>query len=364
MILTRGARTTGAVLCAVLGIVVACWIVRDLRAMGDPVDLVRHWAGYADARPAAPPVTTQTDAVLLVVYAAVLFTVARSPVAAAALVSTGVVTLALRLPSVWTVGASWTDGRYSDVLRTRALVGTFVVLAAALALIVTGAAGRRPPVDAYEPLPTRPGRGARAAAFVALGASAAVLVAWEVRQFVTLPSGVYPDRLVGGRAVLTGLTDAPPGWGALALAAVCLVVAWTALLGAVHSRPLGMIAGGFLLLQGSFGAARAVHHELLVHFGELQTEYRLVVATSFFQALAGAVALLALSREGLADPGGPDPVPGGYGYPPAGSSGYGYPSAGPGYAGPPGYGRPQPGGPGDGPPPPGPPPPGPPPPGW
>ncbi|SCM09477.1 MULTISPECIES: hypothetical protein [unclassified Streptomyces] len=159
MILTRGARTTGAVLCAVLGIVVACWIVRDLRAMGDPVDLVRHWAGYADARPAAPPVTTQTDAVLLVVYAAVLFTVARSPVAAAALVSTGVVTLALRLPSVWTVGASWTDGRYSDVLRTRALVGTFVVLAAALALIVTGAAGRRPPVDAYEPLPTRPGRG-------------------------------------------------------------------------------------------------------------------------------------------------------------------------------------------------------------
>ncbi|WP_069170891.1 hypothetical protein [Streptomyces griseus] len=339
MTLTRGARITGAVLCAVLGVITAGWIVRDLRAAGDPADLLRHWAGYTDVRPAALPATSQGDLVLLLVPVLVAFAALRSRVAASALVATGVVTLVLRLPGVWGIGASWTDGRYSDELRTRALIGTFVTLAAALALIVTGSAGRAQPADGYEPLPTRPGPGAGVTAFLVLGASGAVLIAWEIRHFLTLPARFHPDRFTGGPTVPVNLVGAPPGWSGVALALLCGVVALTALLRAVHARPLGMIAAGFLLLSGVLGIARAVHLALLDHFGDLPAEHRLAVLTSFLLAFTGAAALLVLARRGLEED-----RPG-HGYPPQGPAGYGHPQGG------------QPGG-GFGPPPPASPPPG------
>ncbi|MDQ0794175.1 hypothetical protein [Streptomyces sp. B1I3] len=352
MTLTRGARTTGAVLCAVLGVIAAGWIVRDLRAVGDPPDLLRYWAGYTDALPKALPATSQGDLVLLVVQVLTAFAALRSRVAASALVATGVVTFALRLPGVWTIGASWMDGRYGDELRTRALIGTFVTLAAALALIVTGSAGRRQPTDGYEPRPTRPGRGAAVTAFLVLGASGAVLIAWEVRQFLTFPSRLYPGWFIGSGTVRVELTGAPPGWSGVALGLICLVVASTALFRAVHARPLGMIAAGFLLVSGAFGIARAEHHQLLDRFGDLGTEYQLVVLTSFLLALTGATALLALARRGLEEADGRDQGHDGYGYPPQGP-GYGYPPQGPGYGYPspdePGYGRPGTGQPGQGP---------------
>ncbi|MEU1126207.1 hypothetical protein ABZ371_22245 [Streptomyces sp. NPDC005899] len=349
MTLTRGARITGAVLCAVLGVVAAGWIVRDLRAAGDPQDLLRYWAGYTDARPDALPATSQGDPVLFVVCCAATFAALRSRVAASAMVATGVVTLVLRLPGVWTIGASWMDGRYGDELRTRAMIGTFVTLAAALALIVTGSAGRRPSAETREPLPTRPGRGAAVAAFLALGAAGAVLLAWEIRQFVTFPSRLYPGWFTGSSAVRVELTGAPPGWSGAVLALLCLVVAFTALLRAVHARPFGMIAAAFLLFSGVFGIARAVHHELLDRFGDLGTEYQLVVLTSFLLALAGATALPALARGGPADADGRGHE--GYGYPPSGP-GYGYPPPESGYSRPPGepgYGYPPAGQPGQGP---------------
>ncbi|MFD4031697.1 hypothetical protein ACFWVP_14535 [Streptomyces sp. NPDC058637] len=364
MILTRGAGITGAVLCAVLGAIVAGWIVRDFRAVGEPLELLRFWAGFGDARPGALPATSQGDPVLLVVYVLTVFAAPRSRVAASALVAVGVVTLALRLPGLWTIGASWRDGQYTDELRTRALIGAFVTLAAALALIVTGGAGRRQPVDAGERRPTRPGRGASVVAFLLLGASGAVLIAWEIRQFVTLPSAFYPEWFTGGGIVRSGLTDAPPGWSSVALAVLCLVVAFTALFRAVHARPFGMIAAGFVAVAGGLGIARAVHHGLLDGFGGLETEPRLVVLTSLFHTSAGAAVLLVLSRQGAEDAVGPGqgygdpgygyPQAGGYGYPSADTPSYGYPPAGG-----PGYGYPQPGPPGQfGPPPPSSPPPG------
>ncbi|WP_329075010.1 hypothetical protein [[Kitasatospora] papulosa] len=186
MILTRGARITGAVLCAVLAALVAAWIVRDLRAVGDASTLLRYWAGYTDGWPRKLPATLQADPVLLGVYVLALLAALRSSVAASALVVTGLVTLVLRLPGLWIIGSSWTGDRFGDDLRTRALVGTFVTLAAGLALVVTGAAGRRRPEDMYERPPTRPGRGAGVTAFLVLGASGAVLIAWEIRQLFTL----------------------------------------------------------------------------------------------------------------------------------------------------------------------------------
>ncbi|MER5633106.1 hypothetical protein [Streptomyces nitrosporeus] len=360
MTLTRGARITGAVLYAVLGAVVVCWIVRDVLAVDEPLELLRFWAGYADAHPGASPATTQTDAVLFAVLAVAGATVRHSTAAAATMVVTGVVAFVLRLPSVWSAGSSWMDGRYSDELRTRALVSAFVVLAAALALIVTGSAGRGQPADAYEPLPARPAQGAGVVAFLALGTAGAVSVAWEIRRLFVLPDAVYPDWFTGGDAIPVSLTGAPPGWNSVALSAACLVAAWTALFRAVHARPLGLTAGGFLLVSGALAIAQAAHHEVLEHFGELTLEYQLNVATSFLLALAGAAALLALAPRGAADD-RQDPGYGGYGYPP---EGYGYPPAGPA----PGHGYPQPGGTGGfGPPPgapPAPPPPGPVPPGW
>ncbi|MFC8230986.1 hypothetical protein [Streptomyces sp. NPDC057287] len=373
MILTRGARITGAVLSAVLAAMVAGWIVRDVRAAGDPLDLLRYWAGYTDARPEGLPATSQADAVLLVVLTCAFFAALRSSVAASTLVATGVVTFALRLPGVWTIGASWADERYGDELRTRALIGTFVALAAGLALIVTGAAGRRQQADSYEPLPTRPGQGAGVTAFLVFGASGAVMIAWEIRQFVTLPSALYPDWFIGGRLIPTGLTATPPGWSSVALAVLCLVVAWTALFRAVHARPLGMIVAGFLLAAGASGIARAFHHRMVDRFGDLVAEQQLIVLTSVLLAFAGVTGLLALARRGFEDADGRNQGYGGYGYPQSGAPGYGYPQSGaPGYGypqpGAPGYGYPQSGGPGHGYPPGGgagsPPPPASPPPGW
>ncbi|MEV6312696.1 hypothetical protein AB0M10_29420 [Streptomyces sp. NPDC051840] len=373
MILTRGARVTGAVLSAVLAAMVLAWIVRDIRAVGDPLDLLRYWAGYTDTRPKALPATLSADPVLLVVYVCAFFAALRSSVAAATLVATGLVTVALRLPGVWTIGASWTDARYGDELRTRALLGTFVALAAGLALIITGAAGRRGPTDSYEPLPTRPGRAAGVTVFVVLGISGAVVIAWEIRQFLTLPSVLYPDWFIGGRVVSIGLTAAPPGWSSAVLAVICLMVAWTALFRAVHARPLGMIAAAFLLVSGAAGIARAFHHRVIDRIGDLGTEQQLMVLTSFLFALAGAVALPALARRGFEDVERTPQDDRGYGYPQSGEPGYGYPrpdapgygypqSGGQGYgypgSGSPGYGYPQSGGGPGSPPPPASPPPG------
>ncbi|MGI5047364.1 hypothetical protein ACM9HD_28365, partial [Streptomyces sp. JAC25] len=356
MILTRGARITGAVLCAVLAALVAAWIVRDLRAVGDASTLLRYWAGYTDGWPRKLPATLQADPVLLGVYVLALLAALRSSVAASALVVTGLVTLVLRLPGLWIIGSSWTGDRFGDDLRTRALVGTFVTLAAGLALVVTGAAGRRRPEDMYERPPTRPGRGAGVTAFLVLGASGAVLIAWEIRQLFTLPDEVYPAWYIGGEALTLGLIAAPPGWSSVALGVICLVVAWTALFRAVHSRPLGMTAAGFLLVSGVCGIARTVHNGWLEHFGETETEQQLGMLTSLLLAFAGATALLVLAPRGLESAGGPDQGYGGHGHPQGGAEAYGHPrGATPGYgypgAGTPGYGYPQSGG-GSGPPPP------------
>ncbi|MFC9249241.1 hypothetical protein ACFT7S_35960 [Streptomyces sp. NPDC057136] len=353
MTLTRGARITGTVLCSVLALMVVGWVVRDVRAVSEPLDLLRYWAGYADARPDALPATSQSDLVLCTVYVFAAVAALRSSVAASALVATGLVTLLLRLPGVWGVGASWMDGRYADELRTRALIGTFVALAAALALVVTGAAGRGQPVDFYEPRPTRPGPGASAVAFLMLGAAGAVMIAWEIRQLLTYPSSVYPDWFIGGPGIRMELTDAPPGWTNATVALLCLVVAVSALAHAVHSRTLGVIVAGFVLTAGSLGIARALHHHLLENFGELGTELQLTMLSWCFLAVAGAASLIALARRGFEDvPAGPQQ---GYGYPQGGAPGYGYPQGGaPGQG--PGYGYPQGGG--FGPPPPSSPPPG------
>ncbi|MFE7620832.1 hypothetical protein [Streptomyces sp. NPDC057496] len=336
MILTRGARVTGAVLCAVLAVIVAGWIVRDVGAVDDPARLWSHWAGYYDARLPAPPATSAYDVVLLAVYLAAAVAALRSSVAATALVAAGVVTIAVRLPGLWTIGGNGTAARFTDDLRTRALLSAFAALAAGIALIITAGAGRRAPYDSSERLPARPGRGAGVIAFLGLGAAGAVVIAWEIRQAVRLadaPFDVYPDWYVGGDRIAHGLIDPPPGWFTVVLALLCLSAAVSALARAAHARPFGMIAAALLLFGGVMGVARSVHHELLERFGGLPVEEQLLVLTSFFEVAAGVVVLLAMSLPGPADI--PAPPHRGYG------QGYGYPR--PGVFGPPPPSQPPPG---------------------
>lgn len=143
VILTRGARVTGAVLCGVLAVIVASWLVRDIRAV-ESDELWRYWAGFYGTRPHAMPATTAMDVALFVVYVVAAVAALRSSVAAAVLVTTGVVTLAVRLPGLWNIGSRVMESSFSDDLRTRALICAFAGLAAGIALLITAGAGRRP----------------------------------------------------------------------------------------------------------------------------------------------------------------------------------------------------------------------------
>ncbi|MFD0023496.1 hypothetical protein [Streptomyces sp. NPDC058382] len=330
MILTRGARVTGAVLCAVLAVTVASWLVRDIRA-ADFDQLWRYWAGLYDARPHALPATTATDVALLVVYVAAAVAALRSSVAATVLVATGVITLAVRLPGIWDIGSRAMESSFPDELRTRALISAFVGLAAGIALIITAGAGRRPPADSYERTPSRPGPGASVTAFLLLCASGAVLIVWEVRQIVKYPD-LFPDWYLGGDRGVHGLIDPPAGWGTVALALMCLVAGVSALFHAVHTRPFGLVAAALLLVGGALGVYRTVHYDLLDHFGSLPTETQLMLASWFFETFAAVLVLIALAPRGFAD------IPGPYGPGYDSGSGYGPPGYGPPGYGPSGYG--------------------------
>ncbi|MFF2325145.1 MULTISPECIES: hypothetical protein [unclassified Streptomyces] len=332
MILTRGARITGAVLCALLAVMVAGWLVRDFTAVGDPAELVRYWAGYYEVRLSAVPTTSANDVALLVVYLVAAVAALRASVAATALVATGVVTLAVRLPALWGIGESAMSTRFSDDLRTRALISAFAALAAGIALIITAGAGRGPSHDVSEGAPTRPAQGASVTAFLLLGASGALVIAWEIRRMVRFPV-LFPEWYVGDSRILQGLIDPPPGWVSAVVALLCLFAAVSALPRAVHTRPFGLIAAALLLTGGVTGVARAAHYQMLDHFGDLPTEDQLTVMTSIFETVVGVVVLVVLARRGSTD--APDPHPQGYG------QGYGYPR--PGVFGPPPPSQPPPG---------------------
>ncbi|MFF3173326.1 hypothetical protein ACFVQ0_11930 [Streptomyces sp. NPDC057900] len=331
MILTRGARATGSVLCGVLAVIVASWLVRDIRAV-EFGELLRYWAGFPDAHPRALAATTATDAVLLVVYVVAAVAALRSAVAATVLVATGVVTVAVRLPGLWSIGSRAMESSYSDDLRGRALISAFAALAAGIALLITAGAGRRPPDGSYERLPTRPGPGASVTAFLLLCAAGAVLVAWQIRQVVKYPE-IFPDWYLGGDRLTHALVDPPLGWASVLTALFCLFAGVSALSHAVHSRPFGLVAAALLLPGGVSGVAMTVHYELFDHFGSLSTETQLTLASWFFEAFVAVLVLIALAPRGFADV--PGPLKPGYG------SGYGQPGYGtPGYGGygTPGYG--------------------------
>lgn len=341
MIFTRGARITGAVLCAVLAVVAAGWIVRDLRVTNRPVELWWHWVDQSDGSALAPPATSLLDPVLLVVYVVVAVAAVRSAVAASALFATGVLTLAVRVPGLWVLGSSWMEGRASDELRTRALFCAFAVLGVGIALLVTAVAGRRAPDSAYALTPTRPTQGVSVVVFLLLGAAAGVWAAWEVYWGQRMGLDAYLDR-VTGESVLLPLLGTPPGWLNAVIVLLCLAAAVGALFHTPFSRPFGMVAAALLVGVGGAALARALRYEALDHFGELASIEQLSLVSLLFGLGAGSLALVALARAGEGDGPGAGPYGAGWGQPGAEpeperygqgpGAGYGYPAGG-GYGG-------------------------------
>ncbi len=333
MTLTRGARITGAVLCAVPALMAVAWIVRDFQVVDGPEMLWDIWAGAANPWGMPSLTTTATSLVLLVVHAAAAVAVLRSAQASQVLITTGIVTFAVRLPGVWTIA----DSTFPEELRDRALLTTYAALVAGLAMVVVGTAGRRPVADG-EGRPVGPGRGAGVAAFLLLGFQAVVFTGWEIRQTFVMPDGLYPAWFTGGRPMVIPLTEAPPGWINVVLILTFLVAAVGAVAGAAYARPLGLIAGGFLLSSGALGVGRGIRFELFERFTSQDIETQLNTLSFVASLIAGVAVLLLLARKGVERiPAGGSPGPWGGGgpwgvqppgYPPPQAPGYGPPPGG------------------------------------
>ncbi|MGW7095212.1 hypothetical protein [Streptomyces sp. NPDC054874] len=321
-------------------LLIIAWLVRDVRAVDGPGPVWDYWSGFTTLRGVAQPTTTATSFVLLLAYAAAAVAALRSAAAASVLIVTGVVTFALRLPGVWTIA----DAAAPQDLRDRALLTTYAALAAGLALIVVGAAGRRPPPEGAE-RPAGPGRGTGVAVFLLLGLQAVIFTAWEIRQTFLYPSGLYPAWFIGGPPLNTPVTEGPPGWITGAIILMALVAAIGAVVGAVHARPLGLIAGGFVFSSGVLGMARIIDFELYERFTDLDFEAQLNLLSFVSSLLVGPVVLVLLARKGVQRaPGGVQgpwggagpwgiqppgyPPPGAPGQPPAPAPGFGPPQGG------------------------------------
>ncbi|SDK93390.1 hypothetical protein [Streptomyces indicus] len=328
--LTRGARITGSFTAALIALISAGWIVRDLYEAESAEPLWRLWTGLAPQVQLAL-YSSLMDLVLFLVGAAVAVTAVRSPSAASSLVAAGVLAIAGRAPSVWLL---MEEERFRVIdIRVRLLAGAAATVGLGLILLLLAAFGRRPVGESAtysytfddEREPPRPTNAAAATAFIFLGAAAAVSGAWQVHHALDLGWRPYRELLVGD-ASLTSALDPPVGWLVWAAALFALVAAVSALQHASFSRALGMTAAVVYLVFGAAGISWIVETDRFDGLFDAPLEVQLDVLSQLFYALAGAVSLLVLfrGREGRGEPaygtyGGWDPADGTYGPPPPSS---------------------------------------------
>ncbi|ADI07225.1 hypothetical protein SBI_04104 [Streptomyces bingchenggensis BCW-1] len=340
-ILNRGARTFGALVCAVLGLISLAWIVRDFDKADESSHVWWTWAGIPYRLPDSIFGTSLADPVLLAVYVAAGIAALRSSAAAGALASAAVATVALRLPSLWNLHADWMQG-IPDGLKTRAQLSAWTAVVLGGLLLAVVAVGRRPadgtaPDYAVAPADSPPGRPRPAVAVTAalfLGAVAVVEGAWQIYWAHERGWDIYEHQLTG-KYMLTTLLSPPGAWAAWTVIALALTAAFAALGRAPLARPLGMTAAALVLGDGITAISAYIKFDYLEHLDDLPTVGVLSVLSGFFEGIVGLVALIVLAQP--ADPA--DGVPlAGWGGPAAqpygGHGGYGgYGVAGGGYGG-------------------------------
>lgn len=258
-ILTRGARTAGSILCAVLAVVSLGWIIRDLTEAGGIESFWWMWAGLSPAYDSGGVgFTALNDLVLLVMYAVVAVKAPRSPSAAASLMAVGVVTVVLRAPALVPLTRGVERFSTEDV-RAQALLTVVCAVLSGLALIVAVLTGRRPqgydgygypPAPAGDE-PARPARGPAVVVFVALGAAAAAILAWQGYYLSMFGWTEYRIRMFDLTVTGRSLFFAPTGWLAVGVAGIALVAAGAAIARATFSRALGMAAAALLLADSA-----------------------------------------------------------------------------------------------------------------
>lgn len=303
--LRPGARWAGASLLAALAALDLAWIVRDFEKAANVTDAWWMWSGLIFRAQDGIWASSFVEPTLLILNTVCAVTAAVSSAAGGILVSTGALTILLRVPTLWNLNASWVQGGVSDGLRIKVLVSAIAMLVLGAALIVLAAAGRRGVPAASgstrsgrDERPARPTPARGVAAGLLLAAVAAVLVSWEIHSATQQGWGLYSRHFTGDRSLAT-LLAVPESWYGCALALVSLCASFAALTRAPYSRPLGMTVSGPLLGLGLFHLSFAAKSGLLSGFGELATRDQLWLATAVFEILAALGILLALAtRDG------------------------------------------------------------------
>ncbi|MBC3990939.1 hypothetical protein H8N00_19065 [Streptomyces sp. AC563] len=316
--ITREVRIFGALYCAFFATISLAWIIRDLNNVVDGADLWWVWVHVpypADANGVVA--SSYYDLVLLVLYVATGLIVRRSPVAGSALVTVAVVTIALRLPSLWNLHGDWM-GEVSGGTAMRAQLTCWSAVLASVMVLVAVARSHEvdrqaPPAFAPEdgavPLtrPAGPPPGRRGRASAVLRGIGLLLIVWQI-DFLLQSGWENYEQFLVGEQFLFSLLDQPYIWSAWTVTLIALAAGARGPSRAPHARPLVLIAAVLVTAHGVSGVSRYLE---LDHFGHLRGE--LFLYMPFVELLAGLVALLALASPG------PGPVPGaaaGWGPPP------------------------------------------------
>ncbi|MGW7575325.1 hypothetical protein [Streptomyces sp. NPDC054765] len=333
-VLTRGARGIGALLCLLLAVLAAGWIIRDLTMARHATDVWWAWLGEG-RRPREFTVwaTSALDPLLalgaLAVGVAALRRAVTSSVAAGALLSLAAATALLRVPLVWMLGAGRLQGLDSG-LTARARLTVLAQLALAVALIVVVVAGRQPggrtgrrtghaarglprgassaygvvhaaPYGAEPERPGRPYKGPAVTAAVLLGAAGVALTGWEIHRCGQLGGDVYRKGLLGDASVFRALLQPPAHWQAASLALLALGAAAAVLRRAAWARPAAMTAAALLLVHGAVALVFAVRTGESGPLAELPAQAWPAAGTAAFLTAAGPAVLFVAARPGVPD---------------------------------------------------------------
>ncbi|MCZ2527649.1 hypothetical protein [Streptomyces sp. HB2AG] len=377
LVLKNGPRIAAGVMCALMALHPLVWMAADL-GRSDLGTVWGSWTSYGTAPVSEGKpqfmVTTLVDLELgLLFTAATGLALARSRFAGAVAGAAAGLTLALRLPLVWTAFTreepSETTFEYDSPIYAFAVLTTLfqlVLAAAAAATLATGFARR--PVQQYddeglpvpvgpdpvepEDVPARPTRTAKAVGAAVLGLVALLAAGGQVHLALTT-SFPYASQLLEVPDRAPAL-QSPYGWPVLVHIALFAVTAFLAATGRPAARGLSVVAGGHMLLGAAVTAA-----VYSVHGFSAAGQSAVGILSLLLNLVGGVVLLVLMGRPGApawADPraagaGGPQgpggrwqPAPGaqqsgGWGVPqqqahPGGwdapqAPGYGYPAGPP-----------------------------------